>query len=185
VTTPAVERLPFAFRRLGDSPKYVATNQGAAFALLEDREQLCTLIDGDLSDLPEDKRDELLAKNFLAEASDRDARVGLLASRQATLIRQNLVAPSLFLIIPTLRCDHDCVYCQVSRVGVERAGYDLPLTAIDKIIDLIGAVQTPTVKIEFQGGEPLLAAPFIQEFVEKAGERLAGRRFRCREARHN
>ena len=76
------------------------------------------------------------------------------------------------MVVPTLRCDHRCQYCQVSRVPVDRKGYDLHDNSVDEIIGLIAISRQRSIKIEFQGGEPLLNFPYVQEFVKRAKRTL-------------
>ena len=61
----------------------------------------------------------------------------LTSSALAFRYQSNLIRPSLFLIIPTLRCDHNCLYCQVSRVKADAEGYDLDVRYIPHIIEKI------------------------------------------------
>ena len=68
-------------------------------------------------------------------------------------------------MIPTLRCDHECNYCQVSRVASNKSGYDLSNDDIPKVISKILKYGKEPFKIEFQGGEPLLRKDFIKEFI--------------------
>ena len=85
-----------------------------------------------------------------------------LASRYS----KNLAKPSLVMVVPTLRCDHNCTYCQVSRASLTSTKHDLMLspksiaTAIDKIA-------ANSFKLEIQGGEPLLRTSYITALVEE------------------
>src|SRR5437867_18382 len=62
----------------------------------------------------------------------------------------------LHLFVVTLRCDHSCPYCQVSRVTEDRARYDMTEETALKAIDLMFRSPAPCLKVEFQGGEPPL-----------------------------
>jgi len=48
-----------------------------------------------------------------------------------------LEGPGLHIFVVTLRCDHACGYCQVSRAAVDAAGFDMhwgdALAAIDRV----------------------------------------------------
>lgn len=151
------------------------TNVCGAHATLESSTQLEHMIEGRWNLVPTNKIDELFAKNFISEGSDRLSRANLLATGLATAISAATAGPSLFMVVPTLRCDHSCNYCQVSRVPVSKAGYDLGATSIDKILTIIQHSRRQFLKIEFQGGEPLLQFDYIQEFVKKAKIRLNDR----------
>ena len=95
------------------------------------------IIDGEFEKISESKREELLAKSFISESGEYEERINLVASKYVSLINGSIIPPSLFLIVPTLRCDHDCGYCQVSRVPVSRNNYDLDVDKIEKIISII------------------------------------------------
>lgn len=168
-----LELLPFNFRQIPELDKWLITGPSGVFAFLESRDQLEAVIDGDFEFLTSDQVDGLIAKSILSVASEREVRSRLLASQMATQLAKAVGKPSLFMIIPSLRCDHDCGYCQVSRVPKDRAGYDLDSERIDDILKVIAAVGSDRIKIEFQGGEPLLAFAFIQQFYERAQQALA------------
>jgi len=159
--------LPFYFRQYAGSENYLITNMGGAHQLV-DRSSLQQLADGSYSQLTAPLREKLLATNFLSETRELQTRVNILASRYATKLLQRLTTPSLFMIVPTLRCDHDCGYCQVSRAPINKPGVDQELSNIQKIIEIIRATDSTNIKIEFQGGEPLLAFAYIKAFVTQA-----------------
>lgn len=167
-----VSVLPFFFRHVEALDRYLLTNQAGAFAFLDNKDFLARLVGGDVSHLPAETLDDLTSKNFATADNDVAERAFLLGSRYASLIGAAVVPPSLFMVVPTLRCDHDCGYCQVSRVTVTRSGYDLDLEKIEKIVRIIDSVAGNRPKIEFQGGEPLLAFPFVRQFVDVAESRL-------------
>lgn len=170
-----IKPLPFFFREIGSSKKVLLTNQAGSFSFLNSRQQLENIVAGKPETFSEDKREELIAKGFFAGTSDYSTRINLIASKFASSIHNNLVPPSLFLIIPTLRCDHDCGYCQVSRVPLKKHGYDLDQVNIPTILKYIRRASSQDVKIEFQGGEPLLAFDFIKKFVLLAEQELSDR----------
>ncbi len=60
------------------------------------------------------------------------------------------------MIVPTLRCNAKCIYCQVSSKSAEALKYDMNEATAKRIVDLIFLSPSPGIKIEFQGGEPLL-----------------------------
>lgn len=75
---------------------------------------------------------------------------------------------SLHIFVITLRCEHTCHYCQVSRVSEDKAAFDMSKIHIDKGIDLMMRSPNPHVTMEFQGGEALLAFDQIVYAVEQA-----------------
>lgn len=167
--------LPFFFRRLPDKNSIFISNQAGAFSLLDNNQQLKSLVNNDYQSVPENKFEELVSKSIIGEAQDYSVRLNAVGSKFATSIQQTLQGPGLFIIVPTLRCDHNCRYCQVSRVSLNKQGYDLGRQSIGKIISIISKSNSDSVKIEFQGGEPLVAIDYIKDFVASAQSALRGK----------
>ncbi|MGZ3762996.1 MAG: His-Xaa-Ser system radical SAM maturase HxsB, partial [Mucilaginibacter sp.] len=61
-----------------------------------------------------------------------------------------------------------CQYRQVSRQTDDRHAFDMSEETADKALDLVFKSPSPTIKIEFQGGEPLLNFKLIQYIVATA-----------------
>ena len=72
----------------------------------------------------------------------------------------------LHMFVVTLRCDHSCHYCQVSRVSTSRSRYDMTEEVARKAVELMFRSPSPALKVEFQGGEPLLNFDLIRYIVE-------------------
>jgi uncharacterized protein len=77
----------------------------------------------------------------------------------------------LHIFVVSLRCEHSCHYCQVSRVSAERALYDMSQETAARALDLVFRSPAEFIKIEFQGGEPLLNFERIVQIVEEAEKR--------------
>ena len=77
---------------------------------------------------------------------------------------------SLHIFVVSLRCDHTCHYCQVSRVSEDQNKYDMSKSDIDIAISHMLRSKSDHVTMEFQGGEPLLAFDKIKYGVGKAKE---------------
>lgn len=75
--------------------------------------------------------------------------------------------PSLHIFVVSLRCDHSCFYCQVSRQSPDKDKFDMKYDTIDKAIINVFKSPSKNLTIEFQGGEPLLAFDNIIYAVEK------------------
>ena len=71
------------------------------------------------------------------------------------------------IIVPTLRCNLRCAYCQVSRADEKAKGYDWTPEIIDKFVEYVDQHAVDNVKIEFQGGEPSLRLDIVLEIVER------------------
>jgi organic radical activating enzyme len=63
---------------------------------------------------------------------------------------------SYVILVPTLRCNLACTYCQVSRAAEHARGFDWSEDTLGEVLCFLGNLDTDEIKIEFQGGEPLL-----------------------------
>lgn len=161
------ELLPFRFERISDS-EVVMTNAVGEFAFLE-RTKLDDLLAHRLSPNDPDYN-SLRAKQILREEGDI-ASVELLALKMRTRYSHLRNFTSLQVFVVTLRCDHSCQYCQVSRQSEDKAAFDMTQETADKALELVFRSPSPALKIEFQGGEPLLNFDLVRYVVEKAEER--------------
>ncbi|MEY8199679.1 MAG: His-Xaa-Ser system radical SAM maturase HxsB [Colwellia sp.] len=155
--------LPFNFERINNVTTLISNTSGS-YHFIDDIE---TLIESP-EKLPHKTLNELTSKGFISSSKEQSISFQKLhASALSKRISEALSRPYLFMIIPTLRCDHKCNYCQVSRVSENKSGYDLPMDSIDNSIKTIRKYGRAPFKIEFQGGEPLLRMDFIMEFITK------------------
>ncbi|MCB1034086.1 MAG: His-Xaa-Ser system radical SAM maturase HxsB, partial [Acidobacteria bacterium] len=69
------------------------------------------------------------------------------------------------------RCDHSCRYCQVSRVSTERRLFDMSESTARRAVELMFRSPAPALKVEIQGGEPLLNFELIRWIVEEVLDR--------------
>ena len=79
----------------------------------------------------------------------------------------------LHIFVVTLRCEHSCLYCQVSRQSADRKKYDMTEETAEKALDLMFSSPAPHMTLEFQGGEPLLNFELIRFIVPRAKELAA------------
>jgi uncharacterized protein len=158
------ELLPIRFEPL-DGDTVVITNAIGEFIKLP-RPKLQALVGHSLP--PTDEAYPLLrAGHFLKEAGD-DASLQLLALKTRTKLQRLKNFTSLHLFVVTLRCDHSCPYCQVSRQSEDREAFDMSRETADRAIGMVFTSPNPAIKIEFQGGEPLLNFELIRYVVERA-----------------
>jgi His-Xaa-Ser system radical SAM maturase HxsB len=75
---------------------------------------------------------------------------------------------TLHMVVPTLRCNSKCKYCQVSSKSEEAFKYDMDKSTAKRTVDLIFLSPSPNIKIEFQGGEPLLSFEIVKYIIEYA-----------------
>ncbi len=84
---------------------------------------------------------------------------------------------SYIILVPTLRCDLDCSYCQVSRVSQRATGFDWSEDRLQQVLDWLDGLETDRVKIEFQGGEPLLRLDLLERIRAFCRSRFAMSQF--------
>jgi His-Xaa-Ser system radical SAM maturase HxsB len=97
----------------------------------------------------------------------------------ARALAQRIDVPGLLdylILVPTLRCNLSCSYCQVSRVAAGAVGYDWDEHTLDGVLKLIDGLATTHIKIEFQGGEPTLRPDLIRAVIARC-QRFAKRSF--------
>lgn len=163
----------FRFSLLDDD-RYVLTNQAGEYLVLP-RAVLASFVKHELpSTHPAYAR--LRSRQFLFDASSNLGR-DLLALKVRTKTKRLENFTSLHIMVVSLRCEHSCPYCQVSRQSEDRSAFDMSEETAEKALALIFQSPSPAIKIEFQGGEPLLNFPLIQHVVRRAEEinRVAGR----------
>ena len=159
--------LPFNFTRI-DQVRYLVSNDAGDYFVLR-REELIDFVNGELSQESEIYRN-LRARHFLYD-EESDAAIDLLAIKIRTKFAKVRNFTSLHLFVVTLRCDYSCPYCQVSRQTEDEKSFDMSEETALQGIDFVFKSPSPSVKIEFQGGEPLLNFSLVKFIVEKAEER--------------
>src|ERR1700722_168350 len=156
--------LPFRFTPFDDQ-NYVLTNQVGEFLVL-DRPTLENLIHHRLS-TDNSAYNDLKSKHFLLD-SDSSVSIDLLALKARTKISRITNFTGLHIFVVSLRCEHSCPYCQVSRQSDDKTKFDMSMETAQKSLELVFRSPSPNIKIEFQGGEPLLNYPLIKFVVEHA-----------------
>lgn len=158
------ELLPFRFESL-DGDDVVLTNFVGEFTILK-RDKLDEVVQKRL--LPTDETYSILrSRHFIKEASDT-ASIQLLGLKTRTKYSNIRNFTNLHLFVVSLRCDHSCQYCQVSRQSENKAAFDMTEETADKALKIVFRSPNPAIKIEFQGGEPLLNFELVRYVVLKA-----------------
>lgn len=106
--------------------------------------------------------------NFLRVHGHVGANDGLRVSSQEFQYQARITTPNklnYLILVPTLRCNLSCSYCQVSRVGEDTNGYDWTDETLGDVIEFIDALDGSEIKIEFQGGEPTLRLDIISNVI--------------------
>jgi uncharacterized protein len=160
--------LPFRFERLGG--RVLLTNMVGEHLFLSDED--FDALSG--RELPDDSPlvRRLRAKHLIREAGD-DVPLELLALKARTRYRRLEEFTALHILVASLRCEHSCPYCQVSRQSSDKDAYDMSPETATLALDAVFRSPSHNIKIEFQGGEPLLNFALIEEVVVEAERRNA------------
>lgn len=158
--------LPFRFHRLS-----------------EEKEVLVSEI-GDFLVVPDGTAEKIITRNFRKADNEElygDLIANFFISEERIPTLQNIIAAryrtkksfldnftSLHIFVISLRCEHTCHYCQVSRASQDKNAFDMKRNHIDKGIEFMMQSPNKNVTMEFQGGEALLAFENIVYAVEKS-----------------
>jgi uncharacterized protein len=158
--------LPFRFERIAE--RVLVTNLVGEHLILS-AEDFARLAERDLpTDSPLVRR--LRAKHLIREPGD-GLPVELLAMKARTRYRRLAEFTSLHIFVASLRCEHSCPYCQVSRQSSDKGAFDMTIETARLGLDSAFRSPSQNVKIEFQGGEPLLNFDLIEAVVLEARAR--------------
>ncbi len=160
--------LPFRFERMDD--RVLVTNLVGEHLFLSSTD-FESFSEGNL---PVDSSlvRRLRAKHLIREADD-DLPLELLALKARTRYRRLSEFTSLHIFVASLRCEHSCPYCQVSRQSSDKGAFDMTIETARLGLDSVFRSPSQNVKIEFQGGEPLLNFDLIEAVVLEAKRRNA------------
>lgn len=158
--------LPCTFTALNDH-EYVATNQAGQYVIL-DRAALEDFVRHRLP-YGSETYSTLKSGHFLLD-EDSDVALDLLALKVRTKHERIANFTGLHIFVISLRCEHACPYCQVSRQSNDRTAFDMSRETADRALQMVFRSPSPAIKIEFQGGEPLLNFGLLQHIVGRAEE---------------
>lgn len=163
VTPGSWQLLPLRFHRL-DARSILLTNLVGEHVFLPEDTFLAVVAGtcGDQSILA-----ELRSKHFIQLPGER-LPAELLAIKLRTRLRRLPDSTGLHMFVVTLRCEHTCRYCQVSRQASAKTEYDMSIETASRALALAFRSPSPHLKIEFQGGEPLLNFPLVRWIVTQA-----------------
>lgn len=161
--------LPFRFKRFHNS-KELLVNDWGDFMFVENG-IVEKLVNRNLSkELDAEIYQDLLA-NFIVSEKPIPSLIDLMSTRYRTKKSFLNSFTSLHIFVISLRCDHTCHYCQVSRVSADKHLYDMSEQHIILGIDMMMKSPTQHLTMEFQGGESLLAFEKIKFAVLLAKEK--------------
>lgn len=162
-----LQLLPLRFERL-EAGRVAAANLVGDMLLLSD-EELQRLVTLDVQ--PGDGLYERACEKLLISRVGDRAWMQILAMRLRSRMAYLASPTALHILVVTLRCEHSCPYCQVSRRSTDAAAFDMSESYAMKALGIALSAPPPFIKLEFQGGEPLLNFSLIRRVVEAAKAR--------------
>ena len=150
--------LPWQFHEINKN--YLITNEAGSFFYCNEK-TLNQLINKNIDPV---LKTFLKSKNFFSEDLDDSHWNNYLFNlykRKSTSKKINYM-----ILVPTLRCNLKCSYCQVSRVDIDKSGYDWGEEEISNFENFIIDNEIDNIKIEFQGGEPSLVPHILKKIVD-------------------
>lgn len=110
----------------------------------------------------------LKSKHFLCDQS-LDKIIDTLATRYRSRYQFLFERTSLHMFVVTLRCNQQCEYCHASSEDYKQVDkYDMSSDIAKEAVEFAFQTPSPYIKIEFQGGEPLLNFNAIKTITEYA-----------------
>lgn len=148
--------LPFRFKNFKD--KTLITNELGEYGIFSSS-ILNNLFENSLSKVETTRLKELKIiqqNNWETASISNQLRQKFLKNNQIEYI----------IVIPTLRCNYTCSYCQVSRAAINANGYDWNKKTISNFKKFIKSLNSNFIKIEFQGGEPTLRIDILKNIID-------------------
>jgi uncharacterized protein len=166
-----LQLLPLRFERL-ENNRFLVANFVGDFLLLNG-EELDRVVS--LAIAPGDGLYERAFEKLLVAGKGQCSQLRLLALRLRSRMAFLREPTALHLFVVTLRCEHSCPYCQVSRRSIDRDRFDMSEELALRAVDVALSALAPRIKVEFQGGEPLLNFELVRKIVGAVQTRAPAR----------
>lgn len=153
----------FRHRRVG--ARHLLTNLEGAWVLLSD-EEFRHFAQGSV-ERDTDLWRRLKDGNFLKAEYDATKAADALRRRKSFVGS----GTNLHVFVVTLRCNETCVYCHASRAPMSATHTDMSKETAEKAVDIALQTTSPSVTMEFQGGEPLVNFPVVKHIIEYARQK--------------
>jgi His-Xaa-Ser system radical SAM maturase HxsB len=161
---------PFRFRPVAG--RMLVTNETGDYGFFED-DLIDRLFGGAMTD--EDRR---RLRDLSIVVEDRDEwRLASLMRRIRKAHGKQRARLSYLIVIPTLRCDLSCSYCQVSRAPLDASGFDWTEVHLGQFERFLERVEGDHLKLEFQGGEPTVRSDLIRSIIDICTARFKSAEF--------
>lgn len=156
--------LPFRFSLFNDN-EYLLTNDVGEYIFLS-AEDFKSFINYNL-DIQSQIFQDIASKQIATTDKVEDV-VNMLATKFRTKKSILRDFTTLHMVVPTLRCNSSCIYCQVARKNMDDRTSDMTKDTAKKIIKTIFQSPSPCIKIEFQGGDPSTYFEMVEYMIEEA-----------------
>lgn len=156
--------LPFRFERFNDT-EYLLTNEVGEYIFLQN-EDFHRFVNGEM-DVHSDLFYDIESKQIATIDKVEDV-VSMLATKFRTKKSILRDFTSLHMVVPTLRCNSSCIYCQVARKNRDDHSADMTKQTAKNIVKTIFQSPSPCIKIEFQGGDPSTDFDMVKYIIEEA-----------------
>ncbi len=156
--------LPFRFAKF-NAREYLLSNDVGEFLFLKD-DEFIKFINGEL-----DPKSELfydIESKQIATTDDIGNVINMLATKFRTKKSFLKDFTTLHMVVPTLRCNSSCIYCQVKRNESTDYSADMTKETAKNIVKTIFMSPSPCLKIEFQGGDPTTYFEMVKYIIEEA-----------------
>ena len=169
-------KLPFNFKQLDND--ILLVNQAGEHIIVTNDEFIS--FTNDTLNVESQLYSILKAKHFLTVEPELNTVIDILATKLRTRKEYLMDFTSLHMVVITMRCNCLCRYCHASSVDYSNKEYDMSWETAKKTIDMIFQTPSNDIKIEYQGGEPLLNWDILKqsilyaEFLNKIAKKNLG-----------
>ena len=158
--------LPFNFKRFSD--KVLITSIVGDYYFLSEN-QFRNFVDHSIQ-IDSKLFDDLKSKFFIL-SSKNSTPIDILATRYRSSHQFLYDKTSLHMFVVTYRCNQKCLYCHASSSDDDnKADNDMDEVTAKNAVEYAFQSPSQNIKIEFQGGEPLLNFKIIKLIVEYSKE---------------
>src|SRR5574344_1044397 len=152
---------PYSFKKIEND--ILLINSASEYLFISETEFIKFKEDPNLC-LPETIQ-HLKEKYFIAEQKEKDAAKYIFEVKKGTKHSYMMNDVLLLMIVPTISCNCNCIYCQVNSKDNQNELNNIKFDTVLLFCDFVFALPHKNIKIEFQGGEPLQAFDLIKFIV--------------------
>ena len=158
--------LPFRFERYHD--KEILVNEAGDFLILPEGTAL-QIVERQIT------KENAIYKDLLSNFFISETPIPYLIDNLAVRLRTKKAFldnfTTLHIFVLTLRCNQNCIYCQASSREVHDSMYDMSAENIQKAVNLMFHTPSPSITVEFQGGESTLAPGLLGYAIDLIEEK--------------